>query len=192
MKNSITASEAKKLLHKYVSTPHILLHSRESEVVMRALARHFSQDEELWGCAGLLHDLDMDIIKGNYKLHGEKTCEILRSEGYQLPEIFAAILSHTECLEEMKQKYRRQTLLDFCLTAGEQITGLITAYARMRPNKFAGIKPKSLSKKFRDRSFAANVNRQMIEDITTQGIERSVFFSLATEALAAIADEIDL
>ncbi len=65
MKNKIEYNEALEIFNKYLKTDYLKLHSRESEVIMRKVAAHFGEDEELWGITGLLHDLDMDVINGD-------------------------------------------------------------------------------------------------------------------------------
>ena len=170
MKQTITKQEAHDLLKKYIETPHVIDHSYESAVVMQKLAKQFNEDEDKWYIVGLLHDLDLDILEGDYRTHGETTKKILEDEGYILPDIIKPILSHTECLEEMNKKYYREEKIDYALAAAEQITGIITAYARMRPEKFEGMKPKSLNKKLKDKAFAASVNREFIEEIEKAGV----------------------
>ncbi len=191
MKNIITIDEAKELLEKYLKTPYLRDHCRESEVVMRALAKRVGEDEEFWGVTGLLHDLDMDIVTKEEDLnnHGKRTIEILKEEGYEIPEMFQAIRAHTEGFLEGKSS-KRESKLDYALGAGETVTGLITAYVRMRPEKFEGAKVKSLNKKFKDKSFAANVSREFINDIEKVGLERGEFFQLALDAIKEISDEI--
>ena len=190
MKTAITLQEANDLLKKYLYEKHLLYHSRETEVVMRALAKHFNEDEELWGLTGLLHDLDMEAVKGDEKTHAHRTCEILKEEGYDLPEISRAILSHVEDFSTSDVK--RESNFEFCLSAAENITGLIVAYGLMRPDKLNGMKPSSLNKKFKDKSFAANVNRQLIADIEKTGLEKSKFFEIAIAAIQEIAGEIEM
>lgn len=192
MKSEISYDEARALFDKYLKTENLRLHSRETEVVMRKLAQHFGKDEELWGIIGLLHDLDIDVIDGDYSQHGYKTVELLKSEGYDIPEIFDAIVSHTEGLEESNAM--RKTELDYILAAAENITGLITAYVLMRPDKkIEGAKASSVTKKLKDKSFAASVNRDFINDITEKtGLERSQFIQIALDAMTEIADEIGM
>lgn len=190
MNTSINVEDAKKILEKHITTPFIMDHSIEAGVIMRDLAKHLGENEVLWEVVGILHDLDMDIIKGDYINHGEKTVEILKEEGIDDNLIFEPILSHTECLEEMNKKYVRKNKIDFALGAAEQITGIITAYARMRPEKFEGMKVKSLTKKFKDKAFAANVNRDFISDIEKIGIDRNTFFEIAIKSLQSISNQI--
>ena len=190
MKDQITLEEANNLLKRYLRQAHLLHHSRETEVIMRALARHFGEDEELWGITGLLDDLDLDEIAGNIEKHGERTCEILEEEGFNVPEMFKAIKSHVETLGFSDVK--RESKLDYCLSAAENATGLITAYALMRPERLEGMKASSLNKKFKSKAFAANVNRELINDIEKTGLQKSEFFEIAIKAIQGIASEIGL
>lgn len=192
MKTSITIPEAENILNKHIKTQFILDHSLESAVIMKALAKHFNENEDLWYIIGLLHDLDMDKINGDYSTHGESTIKILKEEGYQIPELFSPILSHTECLNCMKDKYQRKEKVDFALAASEQITGIITAYARMRPNKFEGIEVRSINKKLKDKAFAANVNRDFINDIEKTGIDKNLFIEISINAIYEIKDKINI
>lgn len=189
MQKKISSEEANKILNKYLTEKYLLQHSRETEVIMRALARHFGEDEELWGITGLLHDLDMEQIKDNLKSHGERTCEILKEEGYEMPEVFKAIRSHTESLGYLDVK--RETKLDYCLSAAENITGLIIAYALVRPDKkLENITAKSIKKRMKEKAFAANVSREMIDDVEKAGIEKDKFLNIAINAMKDIASEI--
>ncbi|MBN2417552.1 HD domain-containing protein [bacterium] len=191
MKNSITAAEARKLIDTYLTTETLRFHSRETEVIMRALARHFDEDEESWGLTGLLHDLDMDAVGGDPARHGFETIEILKREGYDMPELFEAILSHTESLGGGRPA--RSTQLHYALAAAENITGLITAYVLVRPDKtIAGAKAASVTKKLKDKSFAASVSREYINDIEKTGLERSAFIAMAIDAMTGIKDEIHM
>ncbi len=192
MKNEISYSEAKTLFDKYLKTEYLRFHSRESEVIMRKLANKLGEDEEFWGITGLLHDLDIDTIDEDYSKHGYKTVDILFNEGFNIPKMFAAIISHTEGVEGHKE--RRETKLDYCLAAAENLTGLISAYVLLRPGKkIAGTKAKSITKKFKSKSFAASVNREFINDITkVTDLPRNEFFQLAVDAMSEIADEIGM
>lgn len=189
MKTKISYDEALSLFKDRLKTETLRKHSRETEVIMRRLACELGQDKTFWGITGLLHDLDLDIIDGDYSKHGYKTVEILREEGYEIPEMFNAILAHTEGLDENRPK--RQTLLDYCLAGAENLTGIISAYVLLRPGgKLEGTKPKSIRKKLKDKSFAASVNRQFITDAYEKaGMEGSDFIRLSIEAMTEIAEE---
>ncbi|HDR04034.1 MAG TPA: HD domain-containing protein [Candidatus Marinimicrobia bacterium] len=191
LKHTMGESEAKALFDKYLHTEYLRRHSRESEVIMRRLARYFGADETFWGIAGLLHDLDMDLIQGDYSRHGITTVQILKDEGYDIPEIFDAILAHTEGLEGSMAARTKD--FHYILAAAENITGIITAYVILKPDKkIAGTKVSSINKKFKDRSFAASVNREFINDIEKVGLEKAKFFEMAIGAMSEIADEIGM
>jgi len=189
---NLTKEKAHKILNKYIKTKFILDHSLESAVIMHALAKHLGENEELWYTIGLLHDLDMDLIGSNYDIHGIKTKEILENELIIDIGIINPILAHTECLESHKDKYKRIDIVDFALGASEQITGIITAYARMRPEKFEGIKLKSIKKKIKDKAFARNVNREFIYDIINTGVELDEFLEIAINAIYEIRENINI
>ena len=191
MKSKITIEEARDLLEKYITQDYLKNHSRETEVIMRGLAKHFEEDEDFWGITGLLHDLDMDVISGEYKEHGMKTCAILEEEGYNIPEMFYAIKTHTEHLGHLN--IERKSKLDFALSAAENITGLIYAYVLMRPDKkIKDVKVKSITKKIKDKTFAANVDRTLINDIEKTGLSRAEFIEIALESMKSIADEVGM
>jgi len=187
-KDYIRIEEANTLVKKYLKQQYLINHSRETEVIMRALANHFADDDDFWGITGLLHDLDMDETGGDIKTHGSRTIEILKEEGYEIPHMFRAILSHVESLGIVGIK--RETLMEYCLSAAENVTGLITAYALMRPEKLEGMKASSLNKKFKSKAFAANVSRELINDIEKTGISKNKFFELSIKAIQEIASEI--
>lgn len=190
--SKLSNEKAHEILNKYITTQFIKDHSLEAAVIMKALAKEFNEDEELWYNIGLLHDLDMDTINGDYSTHGETTKEILEKEGICFDKLIKPILAHTECLECMKDKYKREEKVDFSLAASEQITGIITAYARMRPTKFEGMKAKSINNKLKSKAFAANVNREFINDIEKTGMEKSDFLNLAIKTIQEIENNINL
>ncbi|MFC2121580.1 HD domain-containing protein, partial [Bacteroidota bacterium] len=167
---------------------YLKYHSRETEVIMRALAKYFGEDENFWGITGLLHDLDMDETGGDIQTHGIRTIEILKEEGYDIPVMFRAIKSHVESLGVAG--IMRESKLEFALSAAENITGLITAYALMRPEKMQDMKSSSLNKKFKSKAFAANVSRELINDIDKTGLDKSEFYQISIKAMQEIAHEV--
>ncbi|RLD65792.1 MAG: phosphohydrolase [Bacteroidetes bacterium] len=191
MKTEINNNEARQIWNKYLKTQYLKFHTLESEAIMRKLAKHFGEDEDFWGITGLLHDLDMDIINGDYSLHGNKTVDLLKEEGYDIPEMFKAIISHTEGVSGNEAK--RETDFEIILSAAENITGIISAYVAIRPDKkIAGTKVKSIKKKLKSKAFAASVNREFIYDIEKTGIELDTFLQISIDAMNEIADQIGL
>jgi len=185
----MTLDLARSLVQKYLKNPMNQIHSRESEVVLRALARELSEDEENWGLAGLLHDLDWEETSEDWSQHGLKIREILEKENLEIPaEVDQAISAHNSDYT----KVLPQTKFDYALRVGETVTGLIYAYALMRPERLNGMSASSLNKKFKDQKFAEKVSRNTINELEKLGIERSRFFEIAIEAIQEIAEEIGL
>jgi putative nucleotidyltransferase with HDIG domain len=194
MDAGITYDQAKALFEENVKDPAMRMHCRESEAVLRALARRLGEDEELWGIAGLLHDIDFDQTKNDVKNHGVFCKEILKNAGVS-DDLINVITSHTYGMEEIPEYKDRQRSIPFehALAAGETVTGLIYAYGLMRPDKkLADAEVKSIKKKFKDKSFAAKVNRDVIRECEQCGLELSEFLEIALNAMKGIADEIGL
>lgn len=196
MKNSIDREEAVGLLKKYVRSKNVYLHSIESEAIMRRVAESLksvgkdeSIDVDLWATTALLHDLDSEVVGDDLSRHGVETVEILTREGYDIPVMFESILSHTEALGFTEAK--RTTKMDYALAASENMTGIISAYVKMRPTKkIEGLSAKSITKKIKDRSFAASVNRDFINDVEKHlGMGRSDFVTIAIDAMTEIAEQ---
>jgi putative nucleotidyltransferase with HDIG domain len=163
----------------------ILIHSLETEAVLRALAVKLERDSELWGLTGLLHDLDYPETKDAPERHGLETAERLAG---QLPEeALLAIRRHNE----MNGNTPR-TEFDFALRCGETVTGLVHAAALVRPTRMQGMEAKSLRKKMKDKSFAATVCRQTIGECAKLGLELNEFLTLAIQAIAEIEHEVGL
>lgn len=192
MKQKITRVEAQVLMDKYLKTPQLRLHSRETEVIMRRLAEHLEKDEEFWGITGFLHDLDLDVIGSDIQRHGSTTCELLKENGYDLPVMEAAIFSHVEGIDGVDA--HRQSPFEFILAGAENLTGLISAYVILRPEKkIEGTKVKSIKKKFKSPAFAAKVNRQFIQDAADHAnMELGDFIALGIEAMSEISDELGM
>lgn len=190
----ISREKAQELLDKYVKTDWIKLHSRETEVIMRELAKICGENEELWGLSGLLHDLDMDLIDvSNPKEHGYKTAEILKKEvGPDIPdEMMRAIKSHCENLGFIDVK--QESKLDYALAAAENLSGFLVACALVMPDKkIASVKRDSVIKKLKKKDFARKVNRESIYDIKEAGISLEKLVDTALTALKEISEEIGL
>ena len=155
---------------------------------MRALARRMGRDEEKWGLAGLLHDLDIEMVQGDLTVHGLETERIL-SEYDVDPEIIDAVVMHNEALTSIK----RQTEFAHALAAGETITGLIIATAMVYPDKkLASVKTKSIVKRMKEKAFAASVNRDNIMECEKIGIPLAEFAELALNAMREVDKQLGL
>ena len=184
----ITRAEAWALLQEHVTNPNMLKHCLASEAVMRAAARRLGQDEEVWGLAGLLHDLDVELTGGDLKVHGLKTVEMLSARGVA-PEIVEAIKMHNEVAHGQK----RSTVFHRALAACETITGLITATTLVYPDKkLASVKPSSVVKRMKEKLFAASVDRDIIRECEQIGIPLPEFAELSVGAMRAVAGELGL
>lgn len=188
MKYGITRERSLELLHQHLKTPNMIKHCLASEAVMRALARHFSEDEELWGLTGLLHDLDAEMTQDDLTRHTHETVRLLREEGVA-EEIIEAIRMHNEHAHSDKRSDR----FHHALAAGETITGLITAAALVYPDKkLASVKPKSVRKRFKEKIFAAGANREIIAECEMIGLPVPEFCDLCLAAMQGIADDLGL
>ncbi len=179
----IQRTAALSLLAEQGTSTSLMQHALASEAVMRALARHFGEDEDIWGLTGLLHDLDYPSTSQQPQLHGLETANMLSG---QLPEeAINAIRAHNAELNGTTPATR----FDFALRCGETVTGLIAAAALMRPTGLEGMTPKSIKKKMKDKAFAANVSRENIHQCTQAGLELDDFLTLAIEAMRTTTAE---
>ena len=179
------------LVKEYNKDKPDLNHYLESEAIMLALAKKLGEDEETWGMLGLVHDIDWGITKKNPKDHLTKAPEILRKASFS-EDFIKIIVSHGygyECAGLENKK--RTTKAEHALACAETVTGLIHAYALIR-GSIDGMKVKGLKKKFKEKSFAAAINREIINECGDLGIELSEFLQLSIDAVAGIADKVDL
>ena len=155
---------------------------------MRALARRLGRDEDKWGMAGLLHDIDVEITNADPHTHGLESAEILRKLGVD-DEVIDAIGMHNEIAAEKS----RHTEFQHALAAGETITGLIYATALVYPDKkLNSVKYKSVRKRIYEKAFAASVNRETIMECEKTGIGLDEFIQISVDAMKEISDEIGL
>lgn len=158
--------EALAIVEEYVSNENLIRHMLAVEAAMRFYAEKLDQDQDLWGMTGLLHDFDWEIHP-TMEEHPQAGIPILKQKGVP-EEIIQAILSHAD-----HTGVPRQTLMQKGLYACDEITGLITAVALVRPSKsLDDLKVKSVKKKWKDRKFAAGANREEIAQATEEfGVE---------------------
>ena len=164
MKTNVTRDQALSLLMKYNKEPFHILHGLTVEGTMRWYAKElgYGEDEDFWGIAGLLHDVDFE----NYpEEHCIKAPELLAEAGAE-PELVHAVVSHGYGLvSDVEPEHDMEKVL----FASDELTGLIGAAARMRPSKSVmDMEVSSLKKKYKDKRFAAGCSREVI----AQGAER--------------------
>jgi predicted hydrolase (HD superfamily) len=182
-----TREEALTLLKQYNQNEALIKHALAVEAVMRYCARKRGQDVEQWGVIGLVHDLDYERFP---EQHCHKTEEILREHGWPAAYI-RAVLSHGwgVCTD-----VQPQTDLEKTLFAMDELTGLIAATALVRPSKSVlDVETKSVKKKWKEKSFAAGVNREVIEKGATMlGVDLSELIGDAILAMREVAGPIGL
>jgi len=152
-----TRDEAWILFKKYNKSESLIKHALAVEGVMRYMAKKFGEDEEKWGLVGLVHDLDYEKFPDQ---HCKKTEEILRENRWP-EELIRAVISHGwQIVTDVEPK----SLMEKTLYAIDELTGLVVTSALVRPSRSVlDIKAKSVKKKWKDKRFAAGVNREVIE-----------------------------
>jgi len=182
-----TREEAWELLNEYNSNEGLIKHALAVEAVMRYMARQRGGDEETWGIVGLVHDLDYERWPDQ---HCTKTAEILRERGW--PEkLVRAVVSHGYGI---CSDVEPQIEMEKVLYAVDELTGLVVATALVRPSRSVmDMKTKSLKKKWKDKSFAAGVNREVIEDGARRlGVDLSDLFADTIVGMREAADALGL
>ncbi len=183
----ISRENALKLLNQHIQNANMIKHCLASEAVLRALARKFGEDEEEWSLAGLLHDIDVEVTHGDMYKHGSHAAGML--DGLLPSEAVDAIVMHNETASGKE----RTTVFQRALAAGETITGLIMATAMVYPDKkLASVKTKSITKRMKERAFAASVNRETILECELIGIPIQDFAELALFAMQEISEELGM
>jgi putative nucleotidyltransferase with HDIG domain len=175
------------IVREYVKNENLVRHMLAVEAAMRFYAEKFGEDQETWGITGLLHDFDWEIHPSleQHPLAGE---EILRQRG--VPEdVVRAVLSHAD-----HTGIPRQTSMEKALYACDEITGLITAVALVRPSRsLSDLEASSVKKKWKDRAFAAGANREEIAKAAQEfGIELWEHVGNVILAMRTIAPELGL
>lgn len=178
-------AEAAALLEEWVENEGLRNHMRSVEAAVRAYARRFGEDENHWGLAGLLHDLDWEKFPEEHPL---RAVDALRERGYE-EDILHAILAHRPDFTGVKP----ETLLDRTLSACDEITGLVTATALVRPTGIDGLTAKSVKKKMKDPAFARGVDRNEVRHAAEElGVDLDEHIQTVIDAMSAIADELGL
>lgn len=180
--------QAIELLQQNIKSQNMLNHCYASEAVMQGLAKRLGRDEEKWGLAGLLHDLDVELVNNDMYVHGKETARIL-TELRVDPDVVDAIRMHNESSAGEKRSKEFQ----YALAAGETITGLIVATTLVYPDKkVASVKPKSVVKRMKAKKFAASVRRENIMECELIGIPLPEFVEISLKAMCGISDQIGL
>ena len=183
----LTRDEIAAEVSKRVSTDNLYKHILAVEAVMRRLARYFGEDEERWGAAGLLHDIDYEDTKHDPNIHSIKSGEIAAELGFD-EEIVDAVRAHNEI-----HGFPRNTMMAKALYCADPLTGLIVASALISPKKkLSAIDTDFVLNRMGEKSFARGANREVIKACSELGLTVPEFVSLGLEAMKEISDDLGL
>jgi len=183
--------EALALMQEYTRNENLRRHMYAVEAAMRAYARKYGEDEELWGVTGLIHDFDYERFPNDARSpteeHPSSGVAILRERGWP-DEILHAVMAHAE-----HTGVEPETRMAHTLRAVDELTGFVTACSLVRPTGISDLKAKSVKKKLKDRSFAAAVNREEISEYTELiGEDLTEHIDFVIDAMREIADTLEL
>ena len=180
-------NQALEIVNEFIENQNLVRHMLAVEAAMRFYAQKYVEDEELWGVTGLLHDFDWEIHP-TLEEHPQAGEPILRERN--VPDVvIRAILSHAD-----HTGVPRESQMEKALFACDEITGLITAVALVRPSRsLMDLKVKSVKKKWKDKSFAAGANRDEIAQGAEEfGIDLWEHTGNVIEAMRRVAPELGL
>lgn len=182
----ITRERALDLVHDKLDNKNLRKHVYAVEAVMRALARREGVDEEAWGLAGLLHDLDYEETKEDFPAHTYITRKWLEEEGGVTEEMFQAIHAHAGHVP-------RESAMDKAIYCADPTTGFLVACALMHPEKkLASLEIEFIMRRFGEKRFAAGADRDQIAACSELGMELEEFLILARDAMLSISEELGL
>ena len=183
----LTMEQAKRILAKHVQEPHLLTHALAVSAAMGAMAEHFGADRAHWEAVGYLHDVDYEKYPDEHCHHVH---EILDPEGIDNADS-EAIISHGYKVCGIERE--PETNMEKSLITVDGLSGIIMAYALMRPEGMNGMKVKGLKKKFKDKAFAEGVDRQCIkEGVERLGLDMAVVMEACIKGMSAHAKELNL
>jgi len=186
----MTRDDTWQLVCQHIKNENLRKHLLGVEAAMRAYAKRFGEDEELWGVTGLLHDADYEEYPNDARDtsgHPYILVGWLNDRGVA-QEIIDAILGHANYTNTP-----RTTMMAKALFACDEICGFINACALVRPDKLKGLEPKSVKKKLKDKAFAAKVSREDIrQGITELGIPEDEHIAHCIAAMQGIAGQLGL
>jgi len=184
----MTRAEAWQLLNEQTSSPNLVKHMVAVEAVMRAYARKFGGDEEEWGLAGLLHDIDYERHPSQEAGHPFVGVDLLKSRGVAGP-IIRAVLSHADY-----SGVARETLMEKALFAADELSGFVIAVALVRPSRaVTDVDVASVRRKMKDKAFARGVRREdIVRGAEELGVPLDEHIAFVIEALREVAPQLGL
>jgi putative nucleotidyltransferase with HDIG domain len=184
---SVTREGVLAVVEARVANVHLRRHMLACEAVMRALAERLGEDAGAWALAGLAHDLDSEETEGDFTRHGAEAAATLEGLG-AAPEVVHAVAAHNPATGVVGEDR-----MDVALIVADQLSGLVTAAALIRPDKqLAGVALKSVRKRYREGAFARGVDRASIARCVELGLELDETLGLGLGAMQAIAPDLGL
>lgn len=182
----ISRERALELLHQHIENRNLRRHVYAVEAVMRALARTLSEDEDVFGITGLLHDLDYNLTEDDLDRHTYLTREWLENEQGVSEEMLHSIHAHAGHVE-------RVSTMDKAIYCADPVTGFIVACALLHPEKkIAKVEPDFMLRRFKEKRFAAGASREQMAAASDLGFELEEFLLLSRDAMADISKELGL
>ncbi len=179
----ISREDSLKLVKKHVKNINLVYHMIAVSAIMGKMAVKHDEDKQLWEAVGMLHDVDYEETSDDFSRHGlvsaEMVKDILPEEGLH------AIRSHNEMTG-----FKAENILDISLFAADALSGMIISGALVRPTKLEGMKPKSIKKRMKDKSFARAISRENIQRCEETGIPLNEFIRLGIEAMQEVSKKI--
>lgn len=187
--SGLTLERARELLKKHTTQEHLFVHAAAVSACMGGMAGLYGGDREHWEALGYLHDVDYEQYP-DVSEHCHHVRELLEPEGVEEADI-RAIISHGYGLTQ--QEVKPETDEEKCLFTVDELSGIILAYAKMRPDGMDGMEVKSFKKKFKDKRFAAGCSREVIEEgIAMLGLDASAVMQSCIDGMTAHKDELGL
>lgn len=181
----MTRQEAVELLSEKLKNKNLYKHCLAAEACLRKLAKRLGEDEEIWGLAGLLHDVDYEITDGDPARHGLEGAALLAELGMD-EQLVHAVKVHSGHLPA-------STMLDWALFAADPLTGLIVASALMHPEKkLSALDVDFVLRRFKEKRFAAGANREQIAAAKNLGLELNEFIEICLTGMQEIAGDLGL
>ncbi|MFH1647969.1 MAG: HDIG domain-containing metalloprotein [Chloroflexota bacterium] len=180
-------TEALESVRANVENENLVKHMLATEAIMRALAGKLGEDENEWGLAGLLHDIDIELTDGDMSSHSKLGADLARDLGAS-EAVTNAILSHNEA-----HGVAPETKMEKALFCTDPLTGLITAAVLVRPEKkIDTLEASSVRKRFKEKSFAAGASRESIARCSEIGLDLDEFIAIGVAAMKEIAPQLGL
>ena len=179
--------EALNLVKENVSNKNLIKHMLAVEAIMKGVAEKIGEDPEEWSMIGLLHDVDFDKTKDNPKIHAIIAAEMLQGkiDDEKIRVIKCHNFENTGIMPEKK--------VDYALIAADAVSGLVIAAALVIPSKkLADVKTDSISKRYKEKDFARNCNREHMLFCEKFGLTKEEFFEIALRSLQGISAELGL